>query len=237
MVARILLLTGWLLLPVVALAWHFGPGQDQKALDDVSRHLREAERSAKGDDYSSAIEEYDEALKALPEGRLTESRQIRLEKAKAQMLSKRLPEAHEDLRGLVDEMAADSSTDPKLLADARSSLANAQHYTTWLMRLEGLGREDWEPEIEAARQTFKLLGEEAEKRGDKTAAKKHQEDLEASIRLARMDLSELQGLNLPKQCKGCCSCKSRKVGKKPVPPKSNDIRSAGGSPPIDDSGH
>ena len=63
------------------------------------------------------------------------------------------------------------------------------------------------------------------------------EDHEASVRLSRIDLSELQGLNLPKQCKGCCSCKGRKPNKAKVPPKSQDIRGAGGSPPIDDSGH
>ena len=53
--------------------------------------------------------------------------------------------------------------------------------------------------MESARQAYKLLAEEAEKRGDAAAAKKHREDLEASIRLARMDLSELQGLPLPSQ--------------------------------------
>ena len=35
--------------------------------------------------------------------------------------------------------------------------------------------------------------------GDETSTKKNQEDLEAAIRLARMDLSELQGLPLPSQ--------------------------------------
>ena len=70
---------------------------------------------------------------------------------------------------------------------------------TWLMRLEGLGREAWEPEIEAARQNFKLLAEQAEKSGDRVAAQMRKEDLESAIRLARMDLSELQGLPLPSQ--------------------------------------
>jgi hypothetical protein len=67
------------------------------------------------------------------------------------------------------------------------------------MRLEGLGRDEWEPEAEAARQTYKLLAEDAARRGDPAAAARHREDLEASVRLARMDLSELQGLPLPSQ--------------------------------------
>ena len=237
MAGKILLLTGWLLIPVVGLAGHLGPGQDQKALDEVAKCVRFAEKATKEEDFATAAREYDLALRAMPENRPAESRKLRLEKAKAQMLANELPEAHADLRGLVDELTADASVDPKLLSDARSTLANAQHYTTWLMRLEGLGRDDWEPEIESARQTFKLLAEDAEKHGDLVAAQKHMEDLEASVRLSRIDLSELQGLNLPKQCKGCCSCKGRKPNKAKVPPKSQDIRGAGGSPPIDDSGH
>jgi hypothetical protein len=199
MAKRIFLLTGWLLIPVVGLAWHLGPGQEQKALDEVARHLRDAEASAAQKQYSAAVGAYADALKALPEGRTAEARKIRLERAKAQMLAKQLPDAHADLRGLVDELAADTSTDPKVLADARSAYANSQYYMTWLMRLEGLSRDEWEPEAESARQTYKLLAVDAERRGDTAAASKHKEDLEATIRLARMDLGELQGLPLPSQ--------------------------------------
>ena len=85
------------------------------------------------------------------------------------------------------------------MADARGALANAQYYTTWLMRLEGLSREEWEPEIEASRQNYKLLAEHAEEAGDEAAAEQARSDLESSIRLARMDLDELQGLPLPSQ--------------------------------------
>lgn len=239
MVLRILLLTGWLLAGVGGWVYHLSAGQEQTALDEVSKHVKAAEAAAASDDYDAAVEAYAEALKVLPNGRTAEARKIRLEKAKAQMLARQLPEAHADLKGLVDELTADAGADPKLVADARSTLANSQYYTTWLMRLEGLSAEEWEPEIEASRQTYKLLAEDAEKRGDAAAAAKHREDLEAAVRLARMELSELQGLNLPKQCKGCCSCKN---GRKPSkqgqkPQQKQDIRSAGGAPPLDDSGH
>lgn len=238
MVFRILFLTGWLLLGVAgAVAHYFGPGVDRQKLDAAAKFIKAAEGAAADEDYALAVEKYDEALKALPEGRTAEARKLRLEKAKAQMLARQLPEAHADLKSLVDELAGDPNADARLLADARSALANSQYYVTWLMRLEGLGRDEWEPEVEAARQAYKLLAEDAEKRGDSAAATKHREDLEAAVRLARMDLSELQGLNIPKQCKGCCSCKSNRVSKSKVPPKNNDVRSAGGAPPPDDSGH
>jgi hypothetical protein len=239
MVVRVLLLTGWLLAGgAAAVAHFFGPGIDGRKLDLVARHVRSAEAAVAAEDYATAVEEYAAALKDLPDGRTAEARRLRLERAKAQMLARQLPDAHGDLRTLVDELAADAAADPKVLAGARESLANAQYYTTWLMRLEGLGRDEWEPEIEASRQTYRLLAEDAARRGDTAAAAKHREDLEAAVRLERMELSELQGLNLPKQCNGCCSCQGRKPGKglKPNPAK-NDVRSAGGAPPLDDSGH
>jgi hypothetical protein len=61
------------------------------------------------------------------------------------MLAQQLPDAHGELRSLVDEMTSDPGADPKVLAEARSAQANSQYYTTWLMRLEGLARDEWEP--------------------------------------------------------------------------------------------
>ena len=51
-----------------------------------------------------------------------------------------------------------SDTDPKLIAETKSTLANAQYYITWLMRLEGHSRETWEPVIESSRQNFYASG-------------------------------------------------------------------------------
>jgi len=196
---RILLLAAWLLLLPAAFAYHLGPGQTRKVLDVAAAKLAEADRHVAANDYGSAVELYDEALKLLPADRQAEARRIRLERAKAMMLARKLPDAHADLKALVDDLQEAQPADPALLAEARSAQANSQYYLTWLMRLEGLGRDLWEPEIESARQTYKLLAEQAESRGDATAAKKHKEDLESAIRLARMDLSELQGLPLPSQ--------------------------------------
>src|SRR5262249_40224513 len=143
--------------------------------------------------------QYEEALKLLPAERVDDARAIRVARAKAQMMAKQLPNAHADLQGLVDEMKDDPKADQKVLAEARSALANSQYYMTWLMRLEGQPRDAWEREIEAARQTYRLLAEKAEASGNTVAAKKNKEDLESAIRLARMDIGELQGLPLPSQ--------------------------------------
>ena len=58
-------------------------------------------------------------------------------------------------------------------------IANSQYYVGWLMRLEGQVADNWEPELEASRQVYKLLAEQAEAAGDAPAAKKHTESLEA----------------------------------------------------------
>jgi hypothetical protein len=196
---RILVLSAWLLLVPVALAYHFGPGQTQQKLDATAKKLAEAQRLANAEDRAAAVDAFTEALKLLPDGHADEARRIRLQRAKVQMLAKQLPEAHADLTSLVDELSGDAAADPKLLAEARSVLANSQYYLTWLMRLEGLPREVWEPEIESARQIYRHLAEHSQTLGDAAAAKTHLEDLESTIRLARMDLSELQGLPLPSQ--------------------------------------
>jgi hypothetical protein len=196
---RILLLTGWVLVLVIGVAWHYGPGQDRVQLDRVAATLAQADQAAADGQWQQAEELYDEALRMLPSDRVADVRRVRLERAKAQMLANKLPTAHEDLKVLVQELAADPAAEPGLLAEARSALANSQYYVTWLMRLEGEPREDWEPEIESARQNFSLLAEQALAKGDAEGAKKHEEDLESAIRLARMDLAELQGLPLPSQ--------------------------------------
>jgi hypothetical protein len=64
---------------------------------------------------------------------------------------------------------------------------------TYLMKLEGLPASEWEPEIEAARQEYKLLAQTSSNK------EKHLNDLEAAIRLARAEPTELYGLPIPSQ--------------------------------------
>ncbi len=196
---RYLLFVGWLLMATLGVAYHYGPGQERLRLDNVAGILADADRYAANSEWGKAAGAYGDALKLLPADRFVESRRIRLERAKALMLAKQLPTAHEDLKTLVEELSTGQAADPQLLTQARSALANSQYYMTWLMRLEGLSKDVWGPEVEAARQEYRLLAEQAESAGDTAGAKTHREDLEATIRLARMDLGELQGLPLPSQ--------------------------------------
>lgn len=194
-----IVLVVWLLLPVVALAYHFGPGQNQVTLDRVDRLLTEADALAKAEMWDQAVVRYKEALQELPEERVAEVQRVRLEMSKAQMLSSQLPEAHQTLRSLVDTLREDEDSDPEMLAEAREAYANSQFYMTWLMRLEGRPDAEWRREIDSAEQTLRMLVEQSQEEGDSESEARHRLDLESTIKLARMDLGELQGLPLPSQ--------------------------------------
>ena len=193
---RNLLLVTWLALPIGAWAYHEGPGQDRMALDEAAKVVAEAHQAATDKDWADAVRGYEDALAKLPKDQESTAQRLRLELNKARMQAKGLSMAREELESLVEELATDQKADPKLLAESRQALARAQFFTTWLMRLEGVSREEWEPEIEAARQNWRLLAEQAT-----TPEQKEQrgKDLEAAIRLARSEIEDLQGLPLPSE--------------------------------------
>jgi hypothetical protein len=204
---RKLFLTLWCLLPLGGAAYRYGPGRARLVLDQAAAAVDEAREHAQtargltGPDatmeWSLASARFEEALGLLPKERDAERRGLTLERAKCRMLCSELPQANAELRSLVQELEQDPHADAALLFDARRTWANSEYYMTWLLRLEGAEEQDWQPRIEAARQVYKLL---AEDRGSSAETKKGlQEDLESAVRLARMDLGELQGLPLPSQ--------------------------------------
>ena len=194
---RLGLLAVWLFLLVGAWTYNAGPGQDQLVLDEVDAILAEAYDHAVNERWAEAVTSYEDALKTLPKDRVEKARWVRIERDQAMTKAAKLPEALSDLKSLVSELMEEDVEGP-LMDKARTALANALYYMTWLKRLEGLPREEWEPDIEAARQNYRLLAESAKKRGDKDAEEKNK-DLESAIRLARMELKDLQGLPLPSQ--------------------------------------
>lgn len=190
---RIVLATFWLLIPLGFAAYHFGPGQEQVKLDDTETLLSDARSAVAEEQWGEAIEFYQRALSKLPKEEKETSIRIQLEIAKAKMQNSRLPEAREDLAELVTQLNDDPSIPSGLKEEAISALANSRYYMTYLMKLEGLPAEEWEPEIEAARQEYKLLAQTG------TNKEKHLSDLESAIRLARAEPTELYGLPIPSQ--------------------------------------
>lgn len=193
------LLIGWVMLLPLGGLYHLVAGPHHHEMDAIGDSLAEARQMVKQEDWHKAVPLLQKALEELPEELTDQERALRLELAQAKMNDSKLPEAHAELKSLLDEVLDAEDNDGKFETEVREALANSQFYMTWLMRLEGHDASKWEPEIESARQNYRMLAQSAEEAGNTVAAKKQQENLEASIRLARLDLADLQGLPLPNQ--------------------------------------
>ena len=219
-----LLIFLWALAPVALLAYHFGPGQAGLAREEARASIRAALNFEAGEEWRQTIDAYNDALAALPDTETAKRQQLQLARANARIYVGELPEAMFEMEHLLDETAKGS--DSELESKVRSSLASAQYYTGWLMRLELAEKKEWKEPLEKARQNFRLLAEQTAK-----ASEDHQKNLEAVVRLARMDLSEVQALPLPKKCEGnknvCSKCRGQKKSNKPKDmKKKEDARGA-----------
>lgn len=210
---KTLLISVWLLIPVILLAYHYGPGQSRLAMDRAARKIAEARALEAEQNWEAAAQVWGEALAATPQEKTGPRLQLRLAQARVRMYTGELPEAIEDMETLLTEARRDRA-EGGLQREIRGTLAGAQYYAGWLMRLEGAAAEEWLLPVESARQHFRLLAEESK---DPKGSADYEKNLEATIRLERMDLSELQGLPLPKFCSGCKNvsqkCRSQREGK------------------------
>ncbi len=197
----------WLALPVALAAYHFGPGRALMGADRGAERLAAARKAEAAEDWQGAVDAYGEALAWMPSGATEARARVRLAQARARVFTGELPEAMQDMEGLLTEVLRGPG-EGALARAVRGELASAQYHAAWLMRLEGAERQEWTAQTDMARQNFRLLAEHAKASEDAGAAG-HQKNLEASIRLAQMDLSELQGLPLPKQCSGCKNCSQK----------------------------
>jgi hypothetical protein len=229
---RTILTILWLLVPVMLLAYHYSPGQNRLATDKAARAIAEARAFEQSEHWGGAVDAWDAALASLPEEAVEARTQVRLAHSRARMHAGELPEAIDALETLLDE--ADGNVSAELTGEVRSLLATANYYAGWLMRLEGSPTEEWMLPVESARMHFRLLAESKADQPESMAS--FQKNLEASIRLAQMDLSELEGLPLPKFCQGCKNvgqkCRSQRQAKcesegEGEPKEKKDARGAG----------
>ncbi len=228
---RTILIILWLLAPALLLAYHYGPGQARLAGDKAARAIAEARAYEQVENWSDAVAAWDDALALLPEKNVEARTQIRLAHARARMHAGELPEAIDAMETLLDDV--DGQVPAALTDDIRTTLATANYYAGWLMRLEGAPTEEWMLPVENARMQFRMLAESKIDQPESMAS--FQKNLEATIRLAQMDLSELEGLPLPKFCQGCKNvsqkCRSQRQAKCENPgegeKEKKDARGAG----------
>ncbi len=200
---RILIALALLLAPILLLALHFGPGRRLEQREAAARHLRAAAAAEAQQDWAAALTAYQSALTTLPLDNVAARLEIRRRAADARFWNGDLPTALLELEALLED-AGRAEECPEETRRIRGDLAAARYYAAWLMRLEGTPAEEWTVEAEDARQHFRLLAESSAEQSASDSGV-HQQNLEAVIRLERMDLSELQALPLPKKC---CACKN-----------------------------
>jgi hypothetical protein len=212
-------LYAWLLLPVALLAYHFGPGQASRQRDEIARQLSLAAQAEQREDWNAARRAYAQALSHLPGANTRLRNGVRVAQAKARMYSGEIVEAIGDLKILLAEIDVPGA-DPTLRDDVRDTLGTAEYYVGWLMRLEGAPPEEWSAEVENARQHFHLLSQDTSE-VTPASASQYQQNLEAAIRLSRIELSELRGLPLPKFCLSCRDvrekCKTQAASRSTAP--------------------
>lgn len=192
----------WILVPVAVVALHFGPGQRFDARDRAGEMLMGARSAAADEKWDDAVGLFGKAHEILSQESPTIRHRVALERARAMIHKGELPEGMGELSTILDEMTSTGEPEVDLVREVRSELASASYYAGWLLRLEGADTEEWMRETEVARRQFRLLAEQPDK-DDPAGRDVFRKNLEATVRLQRMDLSELQGLPLPKKCKNC----------------------------------
>lgn len=159
---RKLLTLLWLLCPVAALCYHFGPGQDQVVRVKARQHVESIRRleRAREPDYAKIIEEYDKLGSELPGNvKPLVRHQIRLAKAKARLEMLDVPGALDELSQLLREAAQAHGEDAAITRAIRETQGKAYYYATYLLKTNGAAESEWRPFAERTRQIFRFLAE------------------------------------------------------------------------------
>src|SRR5688572_26325433 len=116
----------WLLVPVILLAYHYGPGQSRLALDRAASKIAEARALEAKEDWRAALQAWGEALAATPPEQTGPRLRLRLAQAHARMYTGELPEAIQDMESLMTEAQRDRAQE-EIQREIRGTLASAQY--------------------------------------------------------------------------------------------------------------
>ena len=195
------LLLLWLLVPLPVIVWHFGPGQKWLARDRTWVLIRQARQAEVKQNWADAENLYHEAAAAI--GNSDPAARMRLDLALVRNRY-RQGSAVEAVDG-ADRILSDRQfveQPPDFQREARELAGRIHYYAAWVMRLEGARRDLWMEEAELARQNYRLLTEAGFTAGNSPFAQTQQTNLELSVRLERMSMSELLARRLPEEGQG-----------------------------------
>lgn len=155
----------WLLLPVVLVSYHFGPGQTALAYRQAQTHLTEARVLEQSGHYEEAIDAYQAALATLPAldaedaSSNVQRDQLRLAQVRLRFQLGRLAETLDSLNVLVDEVERQHEDRSPLANDVRDLLGRVHFQAMVALRLESAEEAVWKRHWELSRQNFRVLAE------------------------------------------------------------------------------
>lgn len=194
---KIVAVLAWLLAAVGLAFVHFNHGEERILMDKAGRLQAQAQACEAQGNLAEAVKLYGDATILISAERMPAERaglEWRLARARI-----KLGEIDPAVRGLQEALAMVPKTPGRepLEREIRYSLAEASYYAAWILRLENQPRPKWFPYAESARQHLRVLAEDA--RLPQETRTLHAKDMEATIRLARMDIEELKKLPIPEQ--------------------------------------
>ena len=155
----------WLLLPVVLVSYHFGPGQTALAYRQAQTHLATARVFEQSGHYEEAIDAYQETLATLPASDAEDASgdlqrdQLRLAQIRLRFQLGRLAETLDSLNVLVEDVERHHGVGSPLANDVRDLLGRVHFQAMVALRLESAEEAVWKRHWELSRQNFRVLAE------------------------------------------------------------------------------
>jgi len=188
----------WILVPLPVLVWHFGAGQQWLARDRAHALLGDARAAESKKAWAEAEVLYKQAADEVKDSEAALKTQLDIALARTRYRQG----GAVDSIDLIDRVISDkrfASQPERLQREARELAGRIHYYAAWVMRLEGAQRDLWMEEAELSRQNFRLLSEQTLATRQTNYSMLQQTNLETSIRLQRMSLTELMGRPLPEE--------------------------------------
>ncbi len=192
------LLLLWILIPLPVVVWHFGAGQEWLARDRAHTLLTQAAEAESRQAWPQAEAFYKEAADFVKNSEPTVKTQLDIALARTRYRQGGAVDSIE----LIDRVisAPGFSKQPEAQQrEARELAGRIHYYAAWVLRLEGAQRDLWMEEAELSRQNFRMLSEQTLAAGQTNYSLLQQTNLESSVRLQRMSLTELMGKPLPEE--------------------------------------
>ena len=188
----------WLLLPLPVVVLHFGRGQQWLARDKAHACIVAAQALETQANWQEADRLYRDAAKFIGTGEPDVKLRLDLAQVRTRYRQGDAVAAIDQMAKVVNDPAF-ASMPVAYRREARELAGRIHYYAGWVMRLEGARRELWMEEAELARQNYRLLTENGFAAGKSQFAQTQQTNLESSVRLQRMSMSELMARPLPEE--------------------------------------